>query len=199
MDYKIKLCNTETKLTDCPIFQVNQFNWNSVYFPVTYGQLCYWKGKGFLLQMTCEEGNPLCTYRNLNDPVYLDSAMEAFLNFDPTKQNYFNFEINAAGVMLVQFGSSRLNRHFLTPGEIQLCTLDITRKADLWSFRLLIPLELIEKYFKTEQFHVFSQITCNFYKISENEKLTHFASFAPVISPLPNFHLPQYFAKGLII
>lgn len=199
MNYSIKLLKTEAKLTDCPFFQVNQFNWNSIYFPVTYGQLCYLEGKGFLLQMTCEETDPLCTYQNLNDPVYLDSSMEAFLNFNPVMHNYFNFEINSAGVMLVQFGNSRLNRHFLTPGEIQLCSLDIIKKTDLWSLRLFIPLELIRKYFKVEHFHLFSQITCNFYKISETERILHFASFSPVLSAVPNFHLPEFFAKGLIV
>ena len=33
-----------------------------------------------LVEMTCEEADPLRTYMKMNDPVSLDSGMEAFLS-----------------------------------------------------------------------------------------------------------------------
>ena len=44
-----------------------------------------------------------------------------------------------------------------------------------------------------------SRFTCNFYKIKESKGLTHFASFAPITAPEPDFHLPEYFAHAQIL
>lgn len=43
------------------------------------------------------------------------------------------------------------------------------------------------------------QFTCNFYKICESKQLEHYASFAPIISDKPNFHLPQFFEAAIIV
>ncbi|MFR4989226.1 carbohydrate-binding family 9-like protein [Anaerotruncus colihominis] len=43
------------------------------------------------------------------------------------------------------------------------------------------------------------QFFCNFYKISESPDIEHYASFSPVDSEKPNFHLPECFARAVLV
>ena len=62
--------------------------------------------------MVCEEKDPLRTYTEDFDPVYRDSAMEAFFQFIPEQEVYLNFEVNANGALLAAYGPSRVYRSY---------------------------------------------------------------------------------------
>lgn len=198
MIYKIKTITDYEQLEECPLFYVNNFNWGGEYRPKTHGQLAFVKNEGFLLNMTCEESDPVCTYFNMNDPVYLDSAMEAFFMFHTDSDNYINFEVNSAGAMIARFGASRNDRTSLTPEEMAACNCTATVREHTWSVELFIPLSIIGKYFNIASFAPKDKIRCNFYKIAEGSVDTHFASYTPIHYPEPNFHLTQFFADGVI-
>lgn len=198
--YDVYTIRSAADLSLCPTFLVDQFNWGGGYRPVTSGRLGFFPETGFLLEMECREADPCRTYRQDNDPVYLDSAMEAFFCFAPeeTAPCYLNFEMNANGAMLACYGRSRLHR---TPvaGSLRqelLCKADI--REDSWRIRLTLPMTLITALYPGLTLGSGSGFTCNFYKIKESEGLTHFASFAPIRTPRPDFHLPEYFAHARI-
>ncbi len=69
---------------------------------------------------------------------------------------------------------------------------------DRWSIRLTLPLTLVQALYPDFAPETGSRFTCNFYKIKESKGLTHFASFAPITAPEPDFHLPEYFAHAQI-
>ncbi len=199
--YNVYSIHSEEALSHCPVFTVDHFNWGGTYRPVTSGQLGFLPDRGFLLEMTCKETDPCCIYQKDDDPVYLDSAMEAFFCFAPEEENpcYLNFEMNANGAMLACYGRSRQSR---TPFSKQLrhdllCQAEILE--DCWRIRLFLPLALVRALYPGVTLDSGSHFTCNFYKIKESEYLTHFASFAPIPTPEPNFHLPQYFASARIL
>ncbi len=44
-----------------------------------------------------------------------------------------------------------------------------------------------------------SNFWCNFYKISEAAKIEHYASYAPIRTEVPSFHLPEFFATADVV
>ena len=199
--YDTYTLSTEEELARCPVFHVDQFNWGGSYRPLTTGRLGFLPGTGFLLEMECRETDPCRTCTQDNDPVYLDSAMEAFFCFSPEEEKpcYLNFEMNANGAMLACHGQDRRERMPFSGAlkEGLSCRAQVREHA--WSVRLTIPLSLITGVYPGLSLHTDSMFTCNFYKIKESESRTHFASFAPIQAPEPNFHLPEYFAQARIL
>lgn len=200
MTYDVLMLHSPDELSRCPVFRVDRFNWGGSYRPVTTGRLGYLPETAFILEMECREKDPCRTYSQDNDPVYLDSAMEAFFCFAPGEQNpcYLNFEINANGAMLACYGRERQNR---TPFSKELrngliCRAQIDEAS--WSVRLTLPADLIRTVYPDAALNAGSHFTCNFYKIKESGEQTHFASFAPIPTPEPNFHMPEYFAHAQI-
>lgn len=198
MEYCIYLIDNTDQLKDCPIFHVDQFNWGGDYRPQTFGRMAYVKNQGFYLKMTCLETDPVCHYEKDNDPVYLDSTMEAFLALCPPSDYYFNFEFNSKAALLAKYGSSRHGRTFFTQDQLALVKREIQILSDRWEITLLFPESVLHDYFP--DFHAAdgTRIRLNFFKLAEGDEMTHFASYAPIDSPKPNFHLPQFFADGII-
>lgn len=199
--YDVHTIPSADHLSLCPPFAVDRFNWGGSYRPITSGRLGFLPDIGFLLEMTCQETNPCCVYRNDNDPVCLDSAMEAFFCFTPDEKDpyYLNFEMNANGAMLACYGKSRQNRAAF-PEQFRHglhCQAQVL--ADCWRIRLSLPLSLIRFLHPHIVLESGSRFTCNFYKIKESKGLTHFASFAPIPVPQPDFHRPEYFASARIL
>lgn len=201
MRYDVHQIKTPEDLHRCPLFFVDRFNWGGDYRPATSGRLGFLPERGFLLEMKCQEADPCRTFTKDNDPVYLDSAMEAFFCFTPEepKPVYLNFEMNANGTMLACYGANRRERvpFSAVMREGLSCQAQI-REQD-WSVRLMLPLSLITAVHPGLIPGSGSAFTCNFYKIKESEGQTHFASFTPIPVPEPDFHLPEYFARARIL
>ncbi len=200
MRYKVLTLKTPEDLSRCPVFFVNQFNWGGDYRPVTSGRLGFLPGQGFLLEMECQEEDPCRNYTRDGDPVYLDSAMEAFFCFTPEDEKpcYLNFEINANGAMLACHGRNRQERITFDKSMTEGLSCKAQVKEHAWSIRLMLPLSLITAVYPGLTLHTDSMFSCNFYKIKESEGLTHFASFAPILASEPDFHLPEFFARAQI-
>lgn len=201
MTYEVHTIKSSEELSLCPAFSVDQFNWGGHYRPVTSGRLGFLMDTGLLLEMECQESDPCRTYFHDNDPVYLDSAMEAFFCFAPLEKEpcYLNFEMNANGAMLACYGRTRQDRAPLSAicREPLVCRAQADEHA--WSIRLTLPLPMLRTVYPELVLDIGSIFTCNFYKIKESEGRTHFASFAPIQAPEPNFHLPEYFAQAQIV
>ena len=76
----IKVINSKDELEALEPFRVEYLLWGTKRIPKTYGYLGFVRDEGFYLKMVCEEKEPLRTYENVLDPVYRDSAMEAFFS-----------------------------------------------------------------------------------------------------------------------
>lgn len=198
MSYTVCTIEHQEQFADCPEFSIDHFNWVQGYYPLSFGRLAYLKNQGFLLNLRCLETNPVRTFTSNNDPVYQDSALEAFINFYPDlpSAGYINFEINANGAVLSQYGTGRKNRTSLTSLGITIpkCTPHIDESS--WSVEIRIPLTLIHTVYSALDLpHGFDRITCNFFKIKESVPKEHYASYSPISSETPDFHLPEFFAS----
>lgn len=195
--YTIRFISKKEEIETCPVFDVNQFNWGGDYRPKAYGRLAWLEGKGFYLHMICEEANPVCHYHNDSDPVYLDSAMEAFFSLNPPDLSYFNFEFNASGALLAKFGTKRHGRIFFKEEELKAIERCVTTGSKQWEIKLLFPLEILKHYFPDFSPKDGTKIRLNFFKLAEGEEMTHFASYSPIQTEKPDFHRPEFFADGV--
>ncbi|MGO5052426.1 carbohydrate-binding family 9-like protein [Lachnospiraceae bacterium LCP25S3_G4] len=202
MNYTIKLMRNPSELNTCHMFELTHLLWDTANIPRTYGRLGFVPEDGFYLEMTCEEPNPLRTFFLPEDPVYKDSAMEAFFRFAPDGTHlspiYLNFEINANGAMLTGYGDSLNHRNPITelPTNPPICSAHIFK--NFWNIALYIPLDLLTYIYGPLILTSGTSLSCNFYKISECPDIEHYASYAPIYSESPNFHLPYYFANATL-
>jgi len=170
--------------------------------------MAYLQDAGLVLRMTTFEKDPKREFENHRDMVCKDSAVEAFFAFPDlelkqTKQPsnddlYFNFEINANGAMYAKTGHGRQGRTFLSDVEYALTNVNATIEPDRWTAELLVPLPLLERH-GIRPMNAGDTFFCNFYKISEDPTIQHYAAFCPIPTETPNFHLPTHFARAVIV
>lgn len=160
--------------------------WGTTYTPKAWAKIAYIEHDAVYVNMFVEEKEPLATYTQAQDPVYQDSCLECFLNFDPNHQEaYFNFEMNANAAMLVGWGKDRHQR------EAVDCDFHpyVFKNERGWGVTLIIPEALILKYYD----RIASTWKGNFYKCGDCCQPAHYLSWSPVEEEKPNFHAPLWF------
>lgn len=190
-------------LSHVSTFRISHLLWGTAQIPETYGYLAFLPDKGFCLHMVCMESNPVRTYTQDQDPVYRDSAMEAFFRFYPAGKSraelpYINLEFNANGALLAAYGSSRFGRTAFSPDSVSQFQCRACVYPDRWTADLFLPFSVLEQVYGPLALGHGSTFSCNFYKISEGEGREHFASFSPVLTSEPDFHRPEFFAQAQI-
>ncbi len=199
---EVQLIKSKELLETLEPFEVKHLLWGTEKIPKTYGYIGFAKGEGFYLKLVCLEKNPLRIYKENQDPVYKDSAVEAFFKFvsqDESKQDiYLNFEMNANGAILAGYGKNKMERIPLEPEMVQKLNCKAELKDECWDVSLRIPIEILKHIYGELELKEGSEFTCNFYKICESKENEHYASYNYVESEKPNFHLPEYFAEAVI-
>lgn len=202
MQYQVKIISSRQELHTCSRFEIKNGLWGTSSFPETYGYLGFVPGEGFYLRMTCCEQNPYAVCTEQQGAVYRDSAMEMFLQFHPEQAAtpYLNIEFNSIGAIHAKYGTGRKDRKAL-PLDGGSCSLVWTShiKEDSWTEEVFLPLALLEEIYPGIKLHKGSTFGCNFYKISETPELEHYAAYSPIPVPTPDFHLPEFFAKAILV
>lgn len=193
---KIETITSCDHLLETEPLKVSHLLWGTAGIPETSAYMAYVEGEGLYITMICKEPDPLRTYVNHLDPVYLDSAMEAFIQIPSDSNIYMNYEINANGAVLAEYGSERKNRTRFTISEIDSLNCKTFRDELQWGFSICVPLSIIHKIYGSADLKEIGFIYCNFYKICEGAQPQQFASFAPVLTKTPDFHRPEYFKKA---
>lgn len=204
MKLEVGIIERKEQLTELPPFRVENALWGTGDFPAMYGYIGFIPGDGFYLRMVCEEKDPLRKYSNANDPVYQDSAMEAFLMFEPvhsrmSKEIYLNLEVNANGALLAGYGAKRTYRSYFTGTDHEAFECHAEIHENDWCAELKIPVWLLEHLYGPLELGDGSYFTCNFYKISETKECEHYVSYSPILSSVPSFHMPEFFADAEIV
>ena len=204
MAYIVKRIQTQTDITTCNRFDITNFMWNSSREPKTYGYMGYIEGTGFFVKFFIEESNPKRMYTQNRDCVYKDSTVEVFLAFlkhEETLSNdcmYTNFEFNANGALLANYGEGRTGRQSITDEQFALANCKAEIFDDYWTAQVTIPESYLYQICDFDSFKNGKEFYCNFYKIAESEEILHFGSYSKIDSPSPNFHLPVCFAEAKI-
>lgn len=205
MKYCVHKISNKDQIEQCELFEINNYMWNSKQEPKTYGWLGYIEGEGLFAKIICEEVNPKRIYKNHRDPVYKDSAMEIFLAFlenGETLSNdcmYTNFEINANGAMLANYGKGRKDRKSISDEQYTQTNVKAKIEENKWFLKVLFPESYLNEICDFESIKNGKEFYCNFYKISESDEILHFGSYSFIESETPNFHLPVCFAQAMIV
>lgn len=205
MEYNIYRIANRSQISQCEQFVIDQYLWDSLQTPKAYGRAGYIEGQGIYVEMTCEERDPKRLCGKDKELVYKDSALEAFFAFPDGEMSaekpciYVNFEMNANGALYAEKGYARENRTLLSDEYYQKADCQAKIEADQWSVSVLIPEALLQEITSLERIKSGQTFYCNFYKISEDEKIQHFGCYSPIESKEPNFHLPVCFAKAVIV
>ena len=132
-------------------------------------------------------------------PVWEDSCVEFFCSPNPSDGLYYNLECNCIGKVLLCCGAGREGR---VPAPKELAA-KIERWSSLgsepfaetaagpWEVCLIVPVEVYYKH-KIESLDGL-QLKANFYKCGDLLETPHFLSYAPIDTPKPDFHRPEFF------
>ena len=175
--------------------------WGTKFAPPVTGRIGYVPGDGFYVEMTCFETDPLRRQTGFQVPVYLDSAMEAFFTS--------RFPESEAG------NSLRISIWNSTQTALSLPSTDLPVRPDpVFGSRMpcavtpcpsdagLLETDLPSSAFpfgtdlRNHKIQSSRYLSCNFYKISEDPSIEHYAAFSPLLSDAPDFHRPEFFEKA---
>ncbi len=149
--------------------------------------------KGFFVKMHTNESPLRAEVDCENGKICTDSCMEFFLKPDPFSHNYLNFEVNPKGRMHIGFGPDRRERlHIDCPRDIFRVESDA--KDGDWTLKYEIPDSFLRTYFE----HACSVMRGNFYKCGDLTASEHYAAWAPIHTPNPDFHLADFFDKLIV-
>lgn len=199
---KVKIMRSAAELESLTPFQVNYLLWGTKSIPKTYGYIGFVPEDGFYLKMICEESNPLCVYTHDMDPVYRDSAMEAFFQFEAgtgrLQALYLSFESNSRGALLAGYGKERVYRSYFSKNTRRAFESRTEVEKNRWAWSIRLPVRVLEDIYGPLHLGEGSTFTCNFYKISETREIEHYASCSPILSEIPSFHLTEFFETAEI-
>jgi hypothetical protein len=136
-----------------------------------------------------------------NDPVFKDSCVEFFVEFDDDK-DYYNCEFNVIGTCKFNYGRAREQRKLIAETSISLINYlaiiqnenhQNTAKRIGWELTLMIPV----KAFSENQLSSLIGKKCrgNFFKCGDDLPEPHFLAWNNVEAPSPNFHVPECFGE----
>lgn len=165
----------------------------SVFFKIGHN------GSHLFVKYDVKETEVLARYKKINDPVYKDSCVEFFISFDNDK-DYYNIEFNRLGTCLGRFGAQRNNRVEISAEILKTIRyermLRPTNTADLainWTLTVAVPIQVF-------CFHSLGSLPdkssrMNFFKCGDDLSQPHYLAWNNIISPEPDFHLPEFFGK----
>ena len=145
-----------------------------------------------------------------NGPVCTDSCVEFFVapSADPAQDAYFNFELNCGGTMLLHRCPSRADKaggaRSLHVSQADGATIRIATTQPqvvepeidtptTWTAEYHVPWRLFEQHFGPVKPSAGTTWRANFYKCGDRTSHPHWGSWAPVGTPRPNFHKPEFF------
>ena len=153
----------------------------------------------FSLHITTIECNPKRDEKEHLHYVHRDSCVEWFANFAPDQtSSYFNFELNANGVLYAAFGENRLERTLLTLEDVSQMNIQSAILENNWTIDFCVPFTLIKKYIPGFEYTKGCSILANFYKCGDRTAYPHFGIWHPIDLPNPDFHRPEFFGEIIL-
>ncbi|KRE73822.1 carbohydrate-binding family 9-like protein [Paenibacillus sp. Soil750] len=189
--------------TVCPIswngtpeLAIDHYFWlDNGYTPTVKAKLLY-TSECIHLHYNIYEANPTILYHTMNEPVFKDSCVEFF--FQPLPESdprYLNFEMNAAGTLLLKLGSDRNDRTYLQNVDPALFLIhtstgcyDPIANMSYWQLEISIPFDWIQTMFPDFRPETGRTFRANFYKCGDETPLPHYGCWNRITSSVPDFH-----------
>lgn len=180
--------------TLAPLF-LDHYLWlDNGYRPEVQARLAY-DSEALRVHFKTYEEKPLIRYTLPNDPVYKDSCAELFLQPVPHEDGrYLNFELNAAGTLLLGLGENRVRSYLQEAGsplfsiEAAVGRVDPGDGRKFWELRFRIPFSWIISYFPSFTPTPGTLMRGNLYKCGDETPLPHYGCWSKVSAPAPDYH-----------
>ena len=204
---KIDLANP--KAVDVPrILSENNVRYNNIdilnwpdkfpYKPTTSFGIAH-TGKSILLHFKAKEYDVRGFITEDLGNVWTDACVEFFIAPE-NDGRYYNIECNCLGKILLAVGEGRHDRKRAAHETVA----QIDRWASLggefigeieeeteWEVALVVPYSALFAH----NIKSLDNAKANFYKCGGTGKFTHYVSWAPISTPAPDFHRPEFFQE----
>lgn len=182
---------------------IDSLNWPDEfpYHPLTVASLGH-DGKAIYVDFFVRCNYLRAVNHENNSPVHQDSCVEFFVA-PKGRAPYFNFEMNCIGTL---HAARRMDRHSGTPltddelaqvGRYASCGNKPFEELEglfAWNVCEAIPLSLLGLQWEGKPIELMG----NFYKCADLTSHPHFLSWAPIDTPHPDFHRPEFFAPIIL-
>ena len=150
------LVKDSVDFSDAPKAEIACYKWTEGYTPYAFAQLIYVRDLGLALHMEANESDPKSVYTMYNQPVYTDSCLEFFVNFN-NGDKYMNFEMNSNGAFLAAIRTDRKNK---TPIHelVELPAVKAVKTESSWGLDVFFSNEFIGMLFGKDNFIIPSMI-----------------------------------------
>jgi len=174
------------------VANIDTVNWDGYGCPPKTTAKLLYSDFGIHVQLETDENPLLARFRNQNDSVCLDSCMEFFFRPNENDPRYFNFEFNPFGTMYFALRTSRFDP--VHPDKDK-SYFNVKSYVDdkKWVLQFCIPFEFIDEVFGSHTKTIYG----NLYKCGDETENMHYATYYPVKSEEPDYHLPETF--GLFV
>ena len=172
------------------VAQIDKINWKEYdYCQNTTAKMLY-NEKVICVQMEKDEEDIVARCRTQNGGVCQDSCMELFLRANENDERYINIEFNAFHTINLGFRYDRQRR--VSP-DVKNAYFNPKSHIDesKWILQYFIPFEFIDGLYGGHTKKMYG----NIYKCGEDVARKHFVTYAPIDTPPPDFHRPEYFAE----
>jgi hypothetical protein len=182
-------------------YLINEVNWKAYpYKPKVHFRIAH-DDQNIYLNYQVSEKCVRARYISDNSSVWKDSCVEFFI-LPMNEKNYYNFEANCIGTVLLANGPNGQER---TNASLEILK-KIKRWSSLpnvgfeeritdveWELSLIIPVTALFR----DSITTLSGKTMygNFYKCGDELSSPHFLSWNPIETMNPSFHQPDFFGK----
>ena len=126
---------------------ITKYPWGGSFCPEAFAEAKL-TGSGLKFRLWCCEKHPRVTMTKPNSLVCLDSCLEVFLNPYPDfTRDYLNFEMNAAGTLLLQKGPDRAHRSFVNLAVPHYPQVHAWQLPDVWGVELKVPFAFLQQIY----------------------------------------------------
>lgn len=180
---------------------LDQVNWPEAfpYKPEVRFRLWH-DGAALYLDYEVEEQGTRAMQGVLGAPVYEDSCVECFIQPCPdTDPRYYNFEFNPIGMMAMACRTGRNDPEDAPQAVLESVSIKASAGSETfaekplgkWSLSVRIPASALFNSAVGD----FSgkEMKMNFFKCGDALKVPHFVTWAPISTPSPDYHRPEFF------
>lgn len=161
-----------------------------------------WQPEALCLLFQVDDRFVRCVCDEPGGPVWRDSCVEAFFS---DSHGYFNLEVNCGGTPLLAWQTGRgRNRRSATPDQLHrieiLASAPKTIDPEIasafsWSVAVRLPFNLLAELGPLQAPRSGQVWRGNLYHCNENGSLPRWGSWAPIATPTPDFHRPEFFGE----
>lgn len=185
--------------------RIDQVNWPDFpYHPLAEFRIMHSETEIYLQFHVREQGARATYDYDAGSSPYKDDCVEFFMIPSDRDPSYFNLEMNCIGHGTFHYGPNRQERNRCGDEIVHQIRRHSTLGSEAfgtregeqeWTLTIAVPKRLYAQAdLDLTQFSG-RTVRANFYKCGDDTAVPHFLSWAPIGTPKPNFHVPEYFGE----